>query len=85
MYILSWIVIGAVAGWVTGMFVKGNQYGPWVDIVSGIAGALAGGFLILYGGLPGRLELVSTTLSAILGAVVFTVIAASISRRRRYA
>ena len=85
MYILLWIVLGAIAGWVTGGLLKGNQYGVWVDIVMGIAGALGGAFLVRYGGLPGRFEIVSTTLSAILGAVVLTVLAAFVNGRKRYA
>jgi uncharacterized membrane protein YeaQ/YmgE (transglycosylase-associated protein family) len=84
MYILSWIVLGAVAGWITGRALNGNEYGPWMDVVMGIAGAMAGGFLIAYGGLPGRFEMVSTTLSAILGAVALTVLAAFVNGRQRY-
>ena len=84
-YILLWIVLGALAGWTAGRFLKGNQYGPWVDIVMGIAGALGGEFLIQYGGFPGRFEYVSTTLSAILGAVVLTVLTAFVNGRKRYA
>jgi uncharacterized membrane protein YeaQ/YmgE (transglycosylase-associated protein family) len=67
MYVMSWIILGAVAGWIAGRSLKGNEYGPWMDIIMGIAGALAGGFLIQYAGFPGRFEIVSTTLSAILG------------------
>ena len=85
MHIFLWIVLGALAGWLTGKVLKGNQYGPWVDIVMGIAGALGGGLLIQYGGLPGRFEIVSTTLSAILGAVILTVLTAFINGRKRYA
>jgi uncharacterized membrane protein YeaQ/YmgE (transglycosylase-associated protein family) len=84
MYIVSWIILGAVAGWITGRVLKGNQYGPWVDIIMGIAGALGGGFLIQYG-FPGRNEVVSTALSAILGAVAVTVITAFVNGRKRYA
>ena len=84
MYILLWIVLGALAGWITGRLLKGNQYGPWVDIVMGIACALGGGLLIHYGGFPGRFEIVSTTLSAILGAVVLTVLGAFVNGRKRY-
>lgn len=85
MYILLWIGLGALAGLTTGRFLKSNQYGLWVDIVMGMAGALAGGFLIQYGGFPGRFEYVSTTLSAILGAVVLTVLTAFVNGRKRYA
>jgi uncharacterized membrane protein YeaQ/YmgE (transglycosylase-associated protein family) len=84
-YILLWIVLGALAGWITGRFLKGNQYGPWVDVVMGIAGSLGGASLIQYGGFPGRFEIVSTTLSAILGAVVLTVLSAFVNGRKRYA
>ncbi len=84
MYILSWIVLGAVAGWITGRVLKSNKYGPLIDVVMGIAGAMAGGFLIVYGGFPGRLEVVSTSLSAILGAVALTVLAAFVIGRNRY-
>ena len=85
MYVLLWIVLGAFAGWVTGRLLKGNQFGPWVDIVMGIAGALGGESLIHYGDFPGHFEIVSTTLSAILGAVVLTVLTAFVNGRKRYA
>lgn len=85
MYISLWIALGALAGWVTGRLVKGNQYGPWVDIVMGIAGAIGGESLIHYGGFPGRFEIVSTTLTAVLGAVALTVLAAFVNGRKRYA
>jgi uncharacterized membrane protein YeaQ/YmgE (transglycosylase-associated protein family) len=85
MYILLWIVLGAIAGWLTGGFLKGNQYGPWLDILMGIAGALGGEFIIHYGGFPGRFEIVSTTLSAVLGAVVLTALAAFVNGRKHYA
>jgi uncharacterized membrane protein YeaQ/YmgE (transglycosylase-associated protein family) len=85
MYVLLWIVLGAVAGWMTGRVLKGNQYGPGVDIVMGIAGATGSGFLIQYGGLPGRFEIVSTVLGVILGAVALTALTAFVNGRRRYA
>jgi uncharacterized membrane protein YeaQ/YmgE (transglycosylase-associated protein family) len=85
MYVLSWIVLGAAAGWITGGLLKGNQCSAGMDVVIGIAGALTGGFLIRYGGLPGHSEVISTTLSAVLGAAVLTVLAAFINGRKRYA
>ena len=85
MYFLSWIVLGAVVGLSIGRILRGNQYGPMMDMVIGVAGALGGGFLVLYGGLPGHFEVVSATLSAILGAAVLTAVVAFVNGRKRYA
>ena len=85
MYLLSWFVLGAFAGLITARFLRGNQYGPMMDLVIGVAGAIGGGFLVLCGGFPGRSEVVSTTLSAILGAIVLTAVVAFINGRKRYA
>jgi len=45
MGILSWIVLGAIAGWLASMIV--NRSGEWLflDIVLGIVGALVGGWI----------------------------------------
>ena len=45
MGILSWIVLGLIAGFLAGQFMKGGGYGLIGDIVLGIIGALVGGFL----------------------------------------
>ena len=45
MGILSWIILGLVAGWLAGQFMKGGGYGLIGDIILGIIGALLGGFL----------------------------------------
>jgi uncharacterized membrane protein YeaQ/YmgE (transglycosylase-associated protein family) len=37
--ILAWIIIGAVAGWLAGLLVKGYGYGLFGNIVIGILGA----------------------------------------------
>ena len=46
MGIISWIVVGAIAGWLAGMLVKGDEsMGILGHIVLGIVGAIVGGFL----------------------------------------
>lgn len=52
---LAWMVIGLITGWLASQIVKGGQYGAVGDIVTGIVGALMGGYLsgILFGG-PGN-------------------------------
>ena len=45
MGILSWIVVGLIAGWLAGQFMRGGGYGLVGDIVLGIVGGLIGGYL----------------------------------------
>jgi uncharacterized membrane protein YeaQ/YmgE (transglycosylase-associated protein family) len=45
MGILSWIILGLIAGWLAGQFMKGGGYGLVGDIILGIIGAIVGGFL----------------------------------------
>ena len=43
--LIAWLVIGAIAGWLAGTFVKGGGFGLLGDIVVGIVGAFIGGWL----------------------------------------
>ena len=43
--IISWIVVGLVAGWLAGLTMSGGGYGIIRDIVLGLVGALIGGFI----------------------------------------
>jgi uncharacterized membrane protein YeaQ/YmgE (transglycosylase-associated protein family) len=66
--LIWWIIIGLIAGWAAGKIMKGGGYGPVMDIVLGIVGAIVGGWLlaligIYAGGFIGRLVI------AIFGAV----------------
>jgi uncharacterized membrane protein YeaQ/YmgE (transglycosylase-associated protein family) len=47
MGLISWLVVGAIAGWLAGMLVKGDEsMGIVGHIVLGIIGALVGGFVV---------------------------------------
>ncbi len=54
MGILMWILVGLIAGWLTGKIMKGSGYGFFVDILLGIAGALVGGFIARHLGLDAQ-------------------------------
>ncbi len=89
MYLLAWIFIGAVVGWGAGRVFQGNGYGPFMDILLGVGGAVAGGFLIRtairtagFGGYRGT---IITTMVAMIGAVLLTVLTAYVNGRRIYA
>ena len=52
MSILTWILVGLIAGWLAGTIMRGGGFGIIGDVVVGIVGALIGGFLgtFLFGG-----------------------------------
>jgi uncharacterized membrane protein YeaQ/YmgE (transglycosylase-associated protein family) len=45
MGLLSWIIVGAIAGWLSGQVMKGRGFGLLGDIIVGVAGGLVGGWL----------------------------------------
>ena len=72
MGILSWIVVGLIAGWLAGMVMRGGGYGLIGDIVVGVIGGLLGGWIattfLHIGGMTGiNLE---SVLVAFGGAVI---------------
>jgi uncharacterized membrane protein YeaQ/YmgE (transglycosylase-associated protein family) len=76
MGILAWLIVGAIAGWLAGMLVKGDEsLGVIGHIVLGIVGGLIGGFLagLLTGGDYVTGINVTTILVATIGAVIAVV------------
>jgi uncharacterized membrane protein YeaQ/YmgE (transglycosylase-associated protein family) len=67
-----WIIVGLIAGWITGKLMRGSGYGPVMDIVVGIIGAIVGGFIMRALGFAGQGGMIYTILVAVLGAVVLT-------------
>jgi uncharacterized membrane protein YeaQ/YmgE (transglycosylase-associated protein family) len=45
MGILTWIIVGAIAGWLASIIMKGGGYGLIGNIIIGIVGAFVGGWL----------------------------------------
>jgi len=70
MHLLWWILVGLVAGWLTGKIMKGGGYGFFVDIILGIVGGLVGGFIARALGFSPVGGLIYTILIATGGAVV---------------
>jgi uncharacterized membrane protein YeaQ/YmgE (transglycosylase-associated protein family) len=85
MYLLAWIFIGAVVGWGAGRVFQGNGYGPFMDILMGVGGAVVGGLLMHSAGIGGYGGMILTTLVAMLCAVLLTVLTAYVNGRRIYA
>ena len=85
MQLLWWMMIGLLVGWPAGKILKGDGYGPFMDIVMGIGGAVVGGLLMRSVGIGGRVETFMTTLVAIVGAVLLTLVAGFVNGKRMYA
>ncbi|PYM07681.1 MAG: GlsB/YeaQ/YmgE family stress response membrane protein [Verrucomicrobia bacterium] len=85
MYVLAWIVIGAVVGWGTGRVFQGNGYGPFMDILMGAGGGVVGGLVMRSAGFVGYGGTVITALVAMVGAVILTMLTAYVNGRRVYA
>ena len=84
MGLLSWIVLGAVAGWVASL-IMGRSHGCCLNVVIGIVGAFLGGFIVQVvtgAGSAIGFDLKSFAM-AVVGAVVLLAIAGLFGRRRR--
>lgn len=68
--IFVWLVIGAVAGWLAGLLVKGGGFGLIVDIIVGIVGAFIGGWLAGVLGISLGGGLLGSIITATIGAVL---------------
>jgi len=82
--ILGWIIIGIVAGWLTGKIMRGTGYGWLLDMVVGLIGAVVGGALfhvLGYGG-PGEHGLIVSIIISVIGAVIFTLLVGLITGKR---
>jgi uncharacterized membrane protein YeaQ/YmgE (transglycosylase-associated protein family) len=80
---LLWIVIiGAVAGWLAGQFMKGHGFGLLGDIVVGIIGAFIGGYLFGSLGLEIGHGLIGSLIVAFVGAVLLLFIVRLFTGRR---
>jgi uncharacterized membrane protein YeaQ/YmgE (transglycosylase-associated protein family) len=77
---IIWIVVGAIAGWLAGMVVKGGGFGLIGDIVVGIVGAVIAGWLLPQLGIALGSGFVAAVIDAFIGAVILLVILRLIKR-----
>jgi uncharacterized membrane protein YeaQ/YmgE (transglycosylase-associated protein family) len=78
--LVIWLIVGAIAGWLAGMVVKGGGYGLIGDIVVGIIGALIAGWLLPQVGILIGGGIIAAIINAFIGAVILLLILRLISR-----
>jgi uncharacterized membrane protein YeaQ/YmgE (transglycosylase-associated protein family) len=82
MGILSWIVLGLIAGFIGSKIVDRQGQGFWLNMALGIIGALVGGFLFSFFGAEGVTGLnIWSMIVAIIGAIVVLLIYNAVTGR----
>jgi len=84
---LSWIIVGAIAGWLAGLLVKGDEgLGVIGHVLLGLVGALLGGYVVSLltnnDPMDGVFD-ISTLITAVIGAVVLVLLGSMVMRGRR--
>jgi uncharacterized membrane protein YeaQ/YmgE (transglycosylase-associated protein family) len=86
MGLVAWLVLGAIAGYLAGMFVKGDErLGVIGHVFLGIVGALVGGFIanqLTGGDYLNRIDIPSIIV-AVIGAIVVVVAYKALTGRRQ--
>ena len=72
--LIIWLVIGAVAGWLAGLIVKGYGFGLVGNIVVGIIGAVLAGWLLPLAGFVLVGGIIAAIINAVIGAVILLVV-----------
>lgn len=84
MSILAWIVLGLIAGFIASKIVNGTGEGALLDIVLGVVGAVAGGWLFNTFGASGVTGLnLYSILVSVVGAVVVLFLYHAVTGRGR--
>ena len=70
MEIIVFLIIGAIAGWLAGVVMKGGGFGLLVDIIVGIVGSVIGGWLFGLMGVSAGGGMIGSIVAATIGAIV---------------
>jgi len=80
MGLLVFLIVGAIAGWLAGVVVKGGGFGLLGDIVVGIVGGLIAGWLFGHLGISLGGGLLGQIISAAIGAIILLLVIRLIKR-----
>ena len=78
--IIVWLIVGAIAGWLAGLIVKGGGFGLLGNIVVGIIGAVVAGWLFPYLGITLGGGIIAAIIHSAIGAVIVLVIISLVKR-----
>ena len=69
-HIVWFLVIGALAGWLAGILTKGRGFGILGNMIVGVVGAVIGGHIIHFIGVPSGHGFIGSLVTALVGALV---------------
>jgi uncharacterized membrane protein YeaQ/YmgE (transglycosylase-associated protein family) len=72
--LISWIILGLIAGWIAGHLARGRGFGCIVDVILGLIGAVIGGWIFTRLGIT-TVGFLGSLAAATVGAVVLVLIA----------
>jgi uncharacterized membrane protein YeaQ/YmgE (transglycosylase-associated protein family) len=78
--LLVFLIVGAVAGWLAGVIVKGHGFGLVGNIIVGIVGAFLAGWLLPRLGIAIGGGIVAAIINALIGAVILLALIGLIKR-----
>jgi uncharacterized membrane protein YeaQ/YmgE (transglycosylase-associated protein family) len=78
--LIIWLIIGAVAGWLAGLIVRGGGYGIVGDIIVGIIGSVLFGWLFGASGMSVGSGIIGSIVAATIGAVILIVVLRLVTR-----
>jgi uncharacterized membrane protein YeaQ/YmgE (transglycosylase-associated protein family) len=78
--VIAWLVVGAIAGWLAGLIVKGGGFGLLGNIVIGIVGAVVAGWLLPQLGIAIGTGIVRAIINAAIGGIIVLVLISLIRR-----
>jgi uncharacterized membrane protein YeaQ/YmgE (transglycosylase-associated protein family) len=78
--IIVWLIVGAIAGWLAGLIVKGGGFGLLGNIVVGIIGAVVAGWLLPYLGINLGGGIIAAIIDSAIGAVLVLVIISMVKK-----
>lgn len=73
------IILGLLAGWITGLVMRGSGYGVIADIILGLVGAVIGRWIFRALGIT-AVGGIGHLVTAVIGAIVLVAIAHALSR-----
>jgi uncharacterized membrane protein YeaQ/YmgE (transglycosylase-associated protein family) len=79
--LIIFLAVGAVAGWLAGIIMKGGGFGVIGNIIVGIIGGFAGGFLFKTFNIAIGSGIISYIITATIGAVVLLFIVGLIKKK----